>query len=180
MRVRRRMDGWELGGFLFTVLAGTALHFLYAWSGESAWAAAVSAVNESVWEHMKLLYVPLFLLSMVQLCFQGRTSSTYRAARAASALCGTALIPVLYYTYTGALGRHFLAADIAVFLLSAAAALLLDRTFRRRDALSAGWQQLLGLLLLWGVLFLFLYLTFRPCRIPLFQDPVTGGFGRLG
>ena len=73
--MRRQIDWWELGGFLFTVAAGTALHFLYAWSGQRSWAAVFSAVNESVWEHMKLLYVPLFLLSMVQLCCQGRTSS---------------------------------------------------------------------------------------------------------
>ena len=95
--MRRQIDWWELGGFLFTVTAGTALHFLYAWSGQRSWAAVFSAVNESVWEHMKLLYVPLFLLSMVQLCCQGRTSSSnYLAVRAASALFGTALIPVLY------------------------------------------------------------------------------------
>ncbi len=175
--MRRRLDGWEWGGFLFTVLAGTVLHFLYGWTGERSWIAGFSAVNESVWEHMKILYVPLFLLSMVQLCFQGRTSSNYLAARAASALCGTALIPALYYTYTGALGRGFLAADIGIFLLSAAAVFLLDRGLRRRGALGDGWQQLLGLLLLWGVMFLFVYLSFRPGHIPLFRDPVTGGCG---
>ena len=87
------------------------------------------------------------------------------------------LIPVLYYTYTGALGRGFLAADIGIFLLSAAAAFLLDRVLRRRGALGDGWQQILGLLLLWGVMFLFVYLSFRPGHIPLFRDPVTGGYG---
>ena len=175
--MRRRWDGWEWGGFLFTVLAGMGLHFLYGWTGERSWIAGFSAVNESVWEHMKIRYVPLFLLSMVQLCFQGRTSSNYLAVRAASVLCGTALIPVLYYTYTGALGRGFLAADIGIFLLSAAAAFLLDRVLRRRGALGDGWQQILGLLLLWGVMFLFVYCSFRPGHIPLFRDPGTGGYG---
>ena len=89
----------------------------------------------------------------------------------------TALIPALYYTYTGCLGRGFLAVDIGVFLLSAAAAFLLDRRLRRRGALGDGWQQIAGLLLLWGVMFLFVYLSFRPGRIPLFRDPVTGGCG---
>ena len=175
--MRRRWDGWEWGGFLFTVLAATGLYFLYGWTGERSWIAGFSAVNESVWEHMKILYVPLFLLSMVQLCFQGRTSSNYLAARAASVLCGTALIPVLYYTYTGALGRGFLAADIGIFLLSAAAAFLLDRVLRRRGALGDGWQQILGLLLLWGVMCLVVYCSCRPGHIPLLRDPGTGGYG---
>ena len=45
--MRRQIDWWELGGFLFTVTAGTALHFLYAWSGQRSWAAVFAAVNES-------------------------------------------------------------------------------------------------------------------------------------
>ena len=178
--MRRQIDWWELGGFLFVAAAGTALHFLYEWSGGAVWAAAFSAVNESTWEHMKLLYVPMFLLSMVQLCFQGRTSSNYLAVRAVSTLFGTALIPTLYYTYTGVLGRSFMAADIAIFFVAAGAAFLLDRSLRRRGALGDGWQQLAGLLLLWAVMFLFLYLTFRPWHIPLFQDPVSGGYGIPG
>ena len=160
--MRRRWDGWEWGGFLFTVLAGTGLHFLYGWTGERSWIAGFSAVNESVWEHMKILYVPLFLLSMVQLCFQGRTSSNYLAARAAAVLCGTALIPALYYTYTGALGRGFLAADIGIFLLSAAAAwgnniqtgpkalAAGGASFWRRWALLSAWQTFGDFQTSWG------------------------------
>ena len=175
--MRRRWDGWEWGGFLFTVLAGTGLHFLYGWTGGQAWAAGFSAVNESVWEHMKILYVPLFLLSMVQLCFQGRTSSNYLAARAAAVLCGTALIPVLYYTYTGILGRHVLWADIAIFYLAAALTFRLDSCLRRRRRLWEPWQQAAGLLWLWGLAFLFVWWTFRPPHIGLFLDLATGGYG---
>ena len=54
---------------------------------------------------------------------------------------------------------------------------LLDRMLRRQGTLGDGWQQILGLLLLWGVMFLFVYLSFRPGHIPLFRDPVTGGYG---
>ena len=50
-----------LWGFLFVSVLGTVLHFLYEWSGENTLAALVSGVNESVWEHMKLLFVPVFL-----------------------------------------------------------------------------------------------------------------------
>ena len=50
--MRKRLFFWELAGFLFTGLAGTLLHFVYDWSGDSLWTAAFSAVNESTWEHM--------------------------------------------------------------------------------------------------------------------------------
>ena len=94
--MKRRLLIWELGGFLWTGAAGTLLHFLYGWSGGSTWAAALSPVSESVWEHMKLLFVPLFLFTIVQLCLMGRTESNLLAVRGVSALTGLVLIPVLY------------------------------------------------------------------------------------
>ena len=55
---------WRLGGFLFTAAAGTLLHFAYGWSGENPVVGAFSAVSESTWEHMKLLFVPLLLTAL--------------------------------------------------------------------------------------------------------------------
>ena len=46
---------------LLTLLLGNLLHFVYDWTGQASWAAYISAVNESTWEHMKLLAVPWIL-----------------------------------------------------------------------------------------------------------------------
>ena len=61
--MKRDFSLWQLAGFGFTALAGTLLHFLYDWTGQTTWSALISGVNESTWEHMKLLYVPLFLFA---------------------------------------------------------------------------------------------------------------------
>ena len=37
--------------------------------------------------------------------------------------------------------------------------------------------QVAGLLLLWGLAFLFVWFTYRTPHIALFQDPLTGSFG---
>ena len=116
--MRRKLFFWELGGFLFTGALGTLLHFVYEWSGGSVLAACVSAVNESTWEHMKLLFVPLFLFSLVQVCLLGRNYPNVPAVRALSVLTGVALIPVLFYTYTGILGYHITWVDISIFFLA--------------------------------------------------------------
>ena len=52
----------------YTVLLGSLLHFVYGWSGSNVFAAGFSAVNESTWEHMKLLFFPVFLLTLLQTC----------------------------------------------------------------------------------------------------------------
>ena len=100
----KRLFYWELAGALFTAALGTLLHFVYDWSGGWGAAAAFSAVNESTWEHMKLLFFPMFLFSVVQVCCLGRNYPNFLAARGVSTVTGVALIPVLFYTYTGVLG----------------------------------------------------------------------------
>lgn len=175
--VKRRLFFWEAGGFLFTGALGVLLHFVYAWTGGSAAAGAFSAVNESTWEHMKLLFVPIFLFSLVQFCRLGRTYPNLPAVRALSALAGLALIPVMYYTYTGALGRNDTWVNIAIFFLADLGAFLLDFRLLRRGRCSSGWQQILGLAVLWGLAFAFVWCTVHPVRLPLWQDPVSGGCG---
>ena len=55
--MKRSLTLWQFFGFAFTSLLGTLLHFLYEWTGKSPLVAPFSGVNESTWEHMKLLYV---------------------------------------------------------------------------------------------------------------------------
>ena len=97
--------------------------------------------------------------------------------RAVSSLAGLALIPVLYYTYTGVLGSHLLWADIAVFFLAALGAVWLDFCLLRRGRLSEPWQQVAGLAVLWALAFCFVWCTFRPPHIALWRDPVAGVYG---
>ena len=156
---------------------GTLFHFLYEWSGYHSFISFFAPVNESTWEHMKLLFFPMFLFSVVQVCCLGRNYPNFLAARGVSTVTGVALIPVLFYTYTGVLGRHLLWADIAVLYLSVLGAFALDFRLLRRGRFTSLWQQILGLLALWGLAFLFVYCTFHPPELGLWQDPVTLGYG---
>lgn len=175
--MRKRLFHWELAGFLFVGAAGTLLHFLYKWSGNNVFAAIISSVNESAGEHMKLLYVPLFLFSVVQICLMGRGYPNFLAVRAISALAAVALIPVLFYTYSGILGRMVSWVNIAIFFLADLAGFVMDYRLLRSGRFSSPWQQLTGLLVLWALAFFFVWCTFRPPMLGLWQDPVTGQYG---
>ena len=54
-------------GGIFILVAGTLLHLVYSWSGERHVVGLVSPVNESVWEHTKLVIVPVLLLVGMEL-----------------------------------------------------------------------------------------------------------------
>lgn len=175
----RRRDLWPLMGILTTSVLGTLAHFVYGWSGGSQLAGAFCPVNESVWEHMKMLFFPVLLFTLVQLPAARDQNGTLPAARAAGVTAGLGLIPVLYYTYTGIYGRHVLWADIAIFYLAAGFTFWLDARLRRRRRLWGPWQQAAGVAWLWVLAVLFIWWTLHPPHIGLFRDPVTGGYGIL-
>lgn len=175
--MRKRLLYWELAGFAVVGILGALGHFVYQWSGRQLLAAAFTAVNESTWEHMKLLFFPMFLFSVVQIGVMGKNYPNFLAARALSTLTGILLIPVLFYTYSGALGKTVDWANILIFYLAALGAFALDYILLRRSGFNALWQQVMGLLVLWLLAFLFVWFTFRPVSLALWQDPRTGGFG---
>ena len=172
----KRSSFWQAAGFAVSTLLGTILHFLYEWTGESTLAALFSGVNESTWEHMKLLYWPLFLFALVQWFFF-REAENYWCVKLAAALLGLALIPALFYTYNGMFGKSPDLVNISIFYVAAAAAFSLEWwAFRQNKPKCRRPQLALGAMVLLGILFI--VFTFAPLHIPLFQDPVTGGFGR--
>ena len=161
---------WQLAGFALSTLGGTLLHFLYDWTGGSMLVAPFSGVNESTWEHMKLLYWPLLFFAPVQRPFF-REQDNYWCVKLAQILLGLALIPVLFYSYNGSFGKSPDWINIAIFYISAGLAFLFERWAFNHDRLNCKHPRLaLTAICLIGALFV--VFTFAPPRIPLFRDPV--------
>lgn len=103
-------------GALFTLILGTVGHFFYEWSGENRLVGIFFPVNESTWEHMKLVLFPTMLyLGAAALIVR---SKNYALASFVALFIGAALIPLLFYSYTAIAGRSYLPVDIAVFFVS--------------------------------------------------------------
>lgn len=166
---------WAVIGLLWTLAAGNLLHFVYDWTGKSVAAALFSAVNESTWEHMKLLAVPWILFSIVE-CIALRSGGT-AAPRAAGLLAGLAAIPLLFYGYKGIVGKGSMIVDILIFQVAVLLAFWVSWTLQKRRQLSGGGWTVLGILVLLGVWALFLLFTFRAPDLAVFIDPVTGTRG---
>lgn len=174
--MNRSIPAWQIGGFLFVAVLGTLLHFLFDWSGGSIGAALLSAVNESIWEHMKLIYVPMLAFAWIEYSVFGKTVSSFWCIKLAGFLTALLLIPVIYYVYTGIGGISVSWFNVTIFFLAAGIAMYREtRLFQRGRTCTMPGQLALGLILLIGILFIFL--TFLPPRIPLFLDPVTQSYG---
>jgi hypothetical protein len=166
---------WQLWGFAVTAAGGTLLHFLYDWLGEAIWIAPFSGVNESTWEHMKLMFWPMLLFAVVQSRFFGHRGDFWRV-KLRGILLGIGLIPIIFYTYNGVIGRSPDWINIAIFFLSAALAYLYEtRQFNKESASCKRPRLALSLLLLLAVLFVLF--TFKTPEIGIFEDPLTGEYG---
>ena len=173
--MKRSVALWELLGFAVTSFGGTILHFLYDWLGNASWIAPFSGVNESTWEHMKLLFWPMLLFALLQRRFF-KDRADFWCIKLKGVLQGLVLIPVIFYTYNGVIGKSPDWINIAIFFLSAASAYLLEaRLFKRRRRNCR--YPYLAITALYAIAAAFVLFTFRTPMLGIFQDPLTGGFG---
>lgn len=166
---------WQLIGFLSVSAMGTFLHFLYDWTGSTV-AALVSGVNESTWEHMKLLFFPMLLFAVIEYFSVGKDYENFWCIKLKGVLLGLLLIPVIFYTLNGVFGTTPDCVNIAIFFVSVAGAFIYEsRQFSINSATCKSKNVAIAVLILIAVAF-FIF-TFLPPELSLFQDPVDGSFG---
>ena len=169
---------WQLAGLTFTAVLGTLLHFLYAWTGSIA-LAPFSAVNESTFEHMKILFFPMLFFAFIESRFLKEDFPCFWQVKAVGVTLGTLLIPIIFYTYNGAFGKSPDWVNIFIFFVAAGVAyfvetrLLKRKQMQKNDKSRSVFAKIL--LTVWAILFIFF--TFAPPALPLFQDPTSNLYG---
>ena len=173
--MKKSVGLWSLMGFGVTSLLGTLLHFLYDWLGKANWIAPCSGVNESTWEHMKLLFWPMLIFAIVQ-GFFFKEYEIFWCVKLRGALLGLISIPLLFYTYNGVIGKSPDWLNIVIFFVSAGLAYLYEtRLFNSRKTRCK--HPKLAKCIFFGIGILFVIFTFATPQLAIFKDPLTGIFG---
>ena len=173
--MKRSIGIWQLVGFAASSLIGTLLHFLYDWLGNAAWIAPFSGVNESTWEHMKLLFWPMFLYAIIQ-SFFFKDREDFWCIKLKGTLLGLVLIPVLFYTYNGVIGKSPDWLNISIFFISAAIAYIYE-TRQFNDGAAICKNPKAAITVFCVIAALFVVFTFKTPEIGIFRDPLTGAYG---
>ncbi len=163
------------GAFVFVSVLGTFLHFLYDITGGFILAAPFSAVNESTWEHTKLLYFPMLLVTLFQRRYFPDNKSYY-CIKLLGILTGLISIPVLFYTLGGVFGKTPDIVNILIFFVSAAVGFYTEYRLLKKDSPPCRFPRTAFILILLIGL-LFILFTFLTPEIPLFLDPLTNTYG---
>ncbi|MBO7304669.1 MAG: hypothetical protein J6V09_05545 [Clostridia bacterium] len=166
---------WQLVGFSVTALGGTLLHFLYEWIGGAAWIAPFSGVNESTWEHMKLMFWPMLIFAVIQSIFFSEREDFW-CIKLRMILTGLCLIPLLFYGYNGIIGKSPDWINIAIFFISALLAYIYEARLFKRDT-GCRCPKKWAMASLCIIALLFVVFTFWTPHLEIFKDPLTGTYG---
>lgn len=173
----QKIRRWELAGLLFTLIFGTLLHFFYQWSGNLWQVGTFAPVNESSWEHLKLVFTPMLLFSIAEYIAIGRKVPGFLPIKVLSVLLAMGSILVLFYTYSGIIGTNFLSADILTFILAVFAAYRYSSVQFSKETEHSKAETICALITLAVLIACFVLFTFCPPHLGLFIDPVSGTYG---
>ena len=160
------LKSYIVGGIIFVSALGTLFHFVYEWSGNNVFAGLFTPINESIWEHTKLLFFPMLIYSFFLNKKIGKDYPCLYSAMISGMLSGVALIIIMFYTYTGIIGFHTAFADISIFYITVILAFYLAYKL----TVSCKAEKCSKLLHFLQILMICLYIifTFFPPNIPLF------------
>ena len=113
----KQLKCWFLAGTFFVLIIGTLSHFLYEWTGRNSLAGLFTPVNESVWEHLKLLFFPMLFFSAIMILSLRKTYPCIASSLSFGILAGTLFIPAFFDSYTFILGKNVFVLDLLSFLL---------------------------------------------------------------
>ncbi len=172
----RRLFLLEMLGIPCVVAMGIALHFLFAWSGHWTPIALVAPVNESVWEHFKLVFWPGVFWALVEYAACRPSAREFWSAKGYALLVAPFLIAGLFYGYTAVLGRNILALDIGTFVVAVVIAQLAS-AYLINAHIQPAWGRLVGIGLLLCQLAAYASFAFYPPPLGLFEDGRRGTRG---
>lgn len=156
------------------VVAGSALHFAFDWANRWPPLAVVAAVNESVWEHLKLAFWPGAFWAMFAPAPAGLRRTDLMAAKGLTLLVTAVLIVAVFRSYTAILGRNLLPLDIGTFVLAILIGQALSAALLSRGAPIGAAILWAGLALFGAQLAAYGLLTFFPPDHLLFIEAGSG------
>ncbi len=158
----------NLLAFLIIGILGTILHFTYEWSGQNPIVGIFSAVNESVWEHQKLLFFPSVLFFLVQYLTQKEKPYNFPFASILGIVSGILTIIISFYTYTGIIGKSYAIIDILLFFIGVIVTITVKNKIINKNKFSSKKLSIFAIVLTVFLILIFGYFTFNPPQIPIF------------
>lgn len=171
---KTKIRNYQIASTIFVCILGTLLHFTYKLLGENIFLASFSAINESVWEHLKLLFFPMLITTIIGHFYIGKHTSNFLCSKMIGIISSILFIIIFFYTYTGIIGKSIVFIDIASFFI----AVILGEYLTYKLIISNfKCNNILAIIILAIMLACFVIFTYLTPKIQLFKDPITNQYG---
>ena len=159
------------------MILGTLLHFTYQWSGENLFVASFSAVNESVWEHLKLVFYPMLIIAIIEYPFVKQSANNYIEAKTIGTFIAMSFIVVSFFTYTGMIGTDVAIINILIFIISIILGEWIAYRLMKRYCESTTLTKILAGIIIIFFMLCFILCTYYTPQVNLFRDVSNGVYG---
>jgi hypothetical protein len=172
---------WEITAVFFVLLLGSGLHFAFKLSNFWYPVAPFAAVNESIWEHLKMVFWPGLIFFMVQYTFL-KNDACAEQFWTAKALC-LALMPFLiaagWYAVVAVTGERYFVVDIALFVGAIIAGQMLSYAILS-GKIGAGPKPRLAFFTIVLLCLAFAIFSFYPPKLSLFEHSTLENTAQYG
>jgi len=174
--MKKKLLSLEILGALFVIILGAMFHFIFEWSNQWLPLGAIAPVNESVWEHLKLVYWPLIFFSIIEYFPLKGEVNNFVLSKLVAIIIAEITILVTFYSYTAILGTEILLVDILSFIIGVILGYIVSYELLKLKA-TPNWSTIISFVAIILLGIIFVVFTYFPPEIPLFQDPETGLYG---
>lgn len=162
-----------IASILIANIFGVLLHFTHGRKSKSILIHIISSINESTWEHLKLAFMPMLLITCIQPFIL--TNSNIFEANTYAILITLISIPLLYYPIKALLKKTILWITILIFVVSVTLGYFVEYLILTNSITLIG--NILSIFILVTLFLMFVLFTFTPPKMFLFKDPIKGTYG---
>ncbi len=167
---------WQAIGAIFIIILGTLWHFIYEWSNNTFLIGLFTPVNESVWEHLKMVLFPSIIFAFIEYKFIKSYANNFIIGITVSIITAMIFIVTMHYTYTFFLDKSIPVIDIIIFIAS----IILGQYVGYNIMTAKDYPKpisALSFLILFSIVIIFMIFTVFPPELPIFLDSETGKYG---
>lgn len=174
--MNKKLLRYEIFGFIIISILGSILHFAYDWSNKSIIVALFCPINESPWEHLKLLFFPYIAYAIFEKIKLKDDFKNIFAYKYISILFGIWTTLSIFYTVNGAFGREIKWINILSYYIGIGIAFVISYLICSNYNKESNFE-FSAIIMVIITSIIFILFTFVPPLIPLFQDPLNLSFG---
>lgn len=174
---RKKLKTWSIIGIFVTFLLAAGWHYLYSDVAKCGVTAAIAPVNESPWEHAKLLFVPAIIWYVILYFIAGRKFPNYIFSHAAALPVMPAMMLLLFYAYQLVRPESIVIDIIIAFIVLALGQLIAYSLTVSKYRLSGAGYNTAAMAIVLGMLALFTAFTYSPPRWEIFFDSSQMKYG---